>query len=1299
MAASSTIGLLRVLLEADAGKFSPVLKTATGDVAAFGAQATKTSGLVANLSGGLQAFSGKLGGVTGGLRDIGGVAAPLSGTLGKLQGVVGGLAGGVTALGPAGAAAAIGLGAIAAGAVAAIAVVGTVGAKLIDITTSAADAGDALFTLSNKTGLSVEALSKFQFIAKQTDTSVDQITASISRLGQNLAEGSKKTTSAIRSIGLSVDDVRKMRPDEAFNTIIAAIGKVPDAGKRAAAGVAIFGKQFRDIAQLTREDMAALGKQAEDLGLVFSTEFAVAGDRFNDALGAMGGGVEGLTNRLGAQFLPVAVAFVETFGVAFTKALADAGKSTAGLTTIVADAAVAIGQALASIIEVGEPVVAWLVQFFAGKFIANLGLIDLFGTVLGAIGKVAGVMASFSPEMLAVAAAAEKGAAGIHNFTENATKGVAVAVGSINEYASAVSEAARKTGADLPAAVARVRAEIAKTAQEMRDGQASADGFGNELGDLAGSSKAAAKAAEEHRKELERLDDALAKRGVLSTTGYSKAIGELVEVLNLAARSGTPALQTALAALWPEFQKVGAAAKASGQDVTVLAGIFRDFSQMAGLDDLAADMAAWEQSMVGGVGELGGILDVLPRVSVEAEGHALDVQMMTDAWHEFGMKTPAELQKAADSARLAYQQIVAAVGASAPAAIAAHEKMVEAINAASGKIPSFWESTVMPRIVSVVGQIQSSVSRSFSEMIVGARGFKDGLLDVWRSIKQGIIDILAEILHNFIDSFLKGMLNAILGQKGAFQSAFADVLGGARGSGGVGQGLLGKLLGKIPGLGGAALAGAPGTVTAGIPSMAGVGVPVNVGGTAGVGAGGGSFFGTALGGGLLGAAAGGAVGFGVGTKTGSALGGAGAGAGAGAAAGAFGGPVGSLIGAGVGALAGWWAAQRARKQANNDRDAYFEAYAAELKKPFAGGTDIGSTFNDLAAELTKATGEAGGGQLFKNLLKANDAEELANAIAAVNAELEAYRAKTGEATAADEAHTAAIEAKTGKIREQMTALDQELADINAKEAPEEHMGTRERIARERIAKQKAELEAQLAEVTAGVGKVGETIDTIGPKIDEQAGHWQTFTDAAGQVWQRWVADSDQALGQTQADIDQVDVGPLENKFGGVWSLWDEKSRGGFAHTEDDAAGAADTIFNEFRNAAGQSEKVLNDIDIDPIVLRYRFKQEGPDLPDGSDLPGHALGGVFSRPHVAMIAEGGQPEIVGSEQFMARAIAGALGSRGLESGGAKVFVVPIQGTPSEADIDRLVDTLVRAEATIAGNSGGVRTAIRSAVGVR
>jgi hypothetical protein len=84
-------------------------------------------------------------------------------------------------------------------------------------------------------------------------------------------------------------------------------------------------------------------------------------------------------------------------------------------------------------------------------------------------------------------------------------------------------------------------------------------------------------------------------------------------------------------------------------------------------------------------------------------------------------------------------------------------------------------------------------------------------------------------------------------------------------------------------------------------------------------------------------------------------------------------------------------------------------------------------------------------------------------------------------------------------------------------------------------------------------------------------------------------------------------------------------------------------------AAGIQD-ALDGIKPPTITVPYRYQQKGPGLPggDGSgdtpppgDVPGHAAGGVFASEHLARIAEGGQPEIVGSVDFMRRALAGAI----------------------------------------------------------
>jgi hypothetical protein len=171
--------------------------------------------------------------------------------------------------------------------------------------------------------------------------------------------------------------------------------------------------------------------------------------------------------------------------------------------------------------------------------------------------------------------------------------------------------------------------------------------------------------------------------------------------------------------------------------------------------------------------------------------------------------------------------------------------------------------------------------------------------------------------------------------------------------------------------------------------------------------------------------------------------------------------------------------------ANDQRDAYLSQFGP-------GGTGIGSGFNNLAALLTKSTGEAGGGQLFKNLIGQNDTEGFQKAMAAVNEELARYAAKTGEATAKESEQAAAIAAtkaqldeKTAAIHEQMQGLDEELKRLDASEAPEKHMGTVEKRARERIAREKEDLQKQLDAAKEAAAAAIEAIKAAGTASSDE----------------------------------------------------------------------------------------------------------------------------------------------------------------------------------------------------------------------
>jgi TP901 family phage tail tape measure protein len=193
--------------------------------------------------------------------------------------------------------------------------------------------------------------------------------------------------------------------------------------------------------------------------------------------------------------------------------------------------------------------------------------------------------------------------------------------------------------------------------------------------------------------------------------------------------------------------------------------------------------------------------------------------------------------------------------------------------------------------------------------------------------------------------------------------------------------------------------------------------------------------------------------------------------------GMLGGMLGNLISGGISAIAGWainkaaeWISNLIYKpsmRANDDRDVAMTDIAARYGGTGLSGTGAGTDFAIVAAKLHEATGS---NALFEKFLKADTPEKFAAALREVEAALAAYEKRLETAKQAEQEQAAAIdetrkahEDKIASLREEMKSLDDEIAHWDATEAPEEVMGVMERQARDRIAAEKARVQAAIDE--------------------------------------------------------------------------------------------------------------------------------------------------------------------------------------------------------------------------------------------
>lgn len=201
-------------------------------------------------------------------------------------------------------------------ATAAVGVVGAIAAVAVgmyELAEKAAAVGGEINDMSEKTGISVPALSALKGAAEIAGSSLEQVSNAVFKLQQNIGEDSEKVATGFSRIGLSLDEIKKLQPDQQFIAIAHAIKATEDPATRAAAAVEIFGKQGRDLLPLMMKPLDELVNKSKELGLVWSEEDAAAAEEFEMEVRTLKMGFEGIFISIGRDLMPVVSALGHGF--------------------------------------------------------------------------------------------------------------------------------------------------------------------------------------------------------------------------------------------------------------------------------------------------------------------------------------------------------------------------------------------------------------------------------------------------------------------------------------------------------------------------------------------------------------------------------------------------------------------------------------------------------------------------------------------------------------------------------------------------------------------------------------------------------------------------------------------------------------------------------------------------------------------------------------------------------------------------------------------------------------------------
>lgn len=197
-----------------------------------------------------------------------------------------------------------------------------------------AAAGDKLDKMSARTGVSVEALHELGFAAEQSGASIGDIENALRRMAKTVGDatsGTKESIDALAGLGLKVEDLAGLTPEKQFETIAGRIGEIQDPTLQAAAAMDVFGRSATQLIPLINSGesgIAALRKEARDLGGTFTSDQAATAARLTDAWNRIKTATAGVTREIGAAFAPLAekaLAIIQKVVVAVRQFIEDNG--------------------------------------------------------------------------------------------------------------------------------------------------------------------------------------------------------------------------------------------------------------------------------------------------------------------------------------------------------------------------------------------------------------------------------------------------------------------------------------------------------------------------------------------------------------------------------------------------------------------------------------------------------------------------------------------------------------------------------------------------------------------------------------------------------------------------------------------------------------------------------------------------------------------------------------------------------------------------------------------------------------
>lgn len=193
------------------------------------------------------------------------------------------------------------------------------------ISSALGDAGDMFDKASKRVGASSSILSEYAYAAQMCGANFSDVEGAFkkfSKVVSSASQGATEANTALATVGLTVEDLKGLSPDEQFEKLAGAVASISDPTLKAAAAMKIFGANGTSLLPLFDEGSDGIKKlrdEAKRLGVSIDDSAAKMGADYVDATTRAKEAARGFALTLGASFAPMATQMLNSLSSVVAK--------------------------------------------------------------------------------------------------------------------------------------------------------------------------------------------------------------------------------------------------------------------------------------------------------------------------------------------------------------------------------------------------------------------------------------------------------------------------------------------------------------------------------------------------------------------------------------------------------------------------------------------------------------------------------------------------------------------------------------------------------------------------------------------------------------------------------------------------------------------------------------------------------------------------------------------------------------------------------------------------------------------